>query len=39
MSETIHYLTPAWRHEAERRLKAELSPERMNFISSSMSKS
>lgn len=37
MAEPIQYLTPAWRDEAERRLKAELSPERMNFISSSMS--
>lgn len=37
MHEPIHYLTPAWRQEAESRLKAELSPERMNFINSSMS--
>ncbi len=37
MAEQIQYLTPAWRDEAERRLKSELSPERMNFISSSMS--
>ena len=37
MTEMIPYLTPAWRDEAEKRLKAELSPERMNFISSSMS--
>ena len=37
MTEPIQYLTPAWREEAEKRLKAELSPERMNFISSSMS--
>ena len=35
--EQIQYLTPAWRDEAEKRLKAELSPERMNFITSSMS--
>jgi hypothetical protein len=37
MTEPIQYLTPAWRDEAEKRLKAELSPERMNFITSSMS--
>jgi putative sterol carrier protein len=37
MTDPIQYLTPAWRDEAEKRLKAELSPERMNFISSSMS--
>jgi putative sterol carrier protein len=37
MAETIQYLTSAWRDEAERRLKAELSPERMNHITSSMS--
>lgn len=37
MTETVQYLTPAWRNEAERRLTAELSPERMNHITSSMS--
>jgi len=37
MSEQMRYLTADWRDEAEKRLKAELSPERMNFISSSMS--
>jgi putative sterol carrier protein len=37
MTEQIQYLTPAWRDEAEKRLKSELTPERMNFISSSMS--
>ena len=37
MTEKITYLTPAWRDEAERRLTTELPPERMNFISSSMS--
>jgi len=37
MNDAIPYLTPAWRDEAEKRLKAELSPERMNYISSSMS--
>jgi putative sterol carrier protein len=31
------YLTEEWRAEAERRLKAELTPERMNHITSSMS--
>ena len=37
MTEQVQYLTPAWRDEAEKRLKTELSPERMNFITSSMS--
>ena len=37
MTEQIRYLTPGWRDEAERRLKSELCPERMNFITSSMS--
>ena len=37
MTEQVQYLTPAWRDEAEKRLKFELSPERMNFITSSMS--
>lgn len=37
MAEQIQYLTPAWRDEAEKRLKSELSPKRMNFITSSMS--
>ena len=37
MTENVQYLTPAWRDEAERRLGAELSPERMNHITSSMS--
>jgi putative sterol carrier protein len=31
------YLSEDWRAEAERRLKAELTPERMNNITSSMS--
>ncbi len=31
------YLTEEWRAEAERRLRAELTPERMNHITSSMS--
>jgi putative sterol carrier protein len=33
----VSYLSPEWRDEAERRLKAELSPERMNYVSASMS--
>ena len=33
----LHYLTEEWRAEAERRLKSELTPERMNNITSSMS--
>jgi putative sterol carrier protein len=37
MSGTIKYLSPEWCKEAERLLKAELSPEKMNNISSSMS--
>ena len=37
MTEQLEYLTPAWRDEAERRLHSELSPERMNFVTSSMS--
>lgn len=37
MAEPLQYLTPAWRDEADARLKSELSPERMNFVTSSMS--
>ncbi len=37
MSGTIKYLSPEWRSEVEKLLKAELSPEKMNNISSSMS--
>jgi len=37
MAEKFQYLSPEWRDEAERRLKAELSPERMNHTTSSMS--
>ena len=37
MTEKIAYLTRQWRDEAEKRLKAKLSPERMNHITSSMS--
>jgi len=34
---TLRYLSPEWRDEAEKRLKQDLTPETMNFISSSMS--
>ena len=37
MTEKVKYLSPEWRDEAERRLKSELPPERMNFVTSSMS--
>lgn len=37
MTEKFQYLSQEWRDEAERRLKAELPPERMNHITSSMS--
>ena len=37
MSELFKYLSPEWRDEAEKRLKSELTPERMNHITSSMS--
>ncbi|TAL35789.1 MAG: SCP2 sterol-binding domain-containing protein [Spirochaetes bacterium] len=37
MGEDFKYLTPEWRDEAEKRLRAELTPEKMNRISSSMS--
>ena len=37
MSQTVKYLSPQWRDEAEKRLKSELSPEKMNNITSSMS--
>ena len=33
----LTYLSDPWRDEVEKRLKANLSPEKMNFISSSMS--
>ena len=33
----FQYLSPQWRDEVENRLKADLTPEKMNFISSSMS--
>lgn len=31
------YLSPQWRDEVEKRLRSDLTPEKMNFISSSMS--
>jgi putative sterol carrier protein len=37
MPEKVKYLSPEWRDEAERMLSAELSPEKMNHITSSMS--
>lgn len=37
MTDKVKYLSPQWRDEAEKRLKAELPPERMNFVTSSMS--
>ncbi len=37
MADTVRYLSNEWRDEAERLLKTELSPEKMNHITSSMS--
>lgn len=37
MAANVRYLSTEWRDEAERRLKAELSADRMNRITSSMS--
>ena len=37
MAQAVKYLSPEWRDEAEKRLKSELSPEKMNNITSSMS--
>ncbi len=37
MAESIKYLSSAWRDEAEKRLKADLNPEKMNRLTSSMS--
>lgn len=34
--ETIQYISPEWAQEALRRLKSELSAEKMKFVSSSM---
>lgn len=36
MSEKIKYLSQEWQEEAEKRLKVELTPEKMNNITSSM---
>jgi len=36
MEGKLAYLGPAWREEAERRLKADLQPEKMNGITTSM---
>lgn len=37
MTATFQYLSQPWRDEAEKRLASELPPERMNFVTSSMS--
>ncbi|MFC1850160.1 SCP2 sterol-binding domain-containing protein [candidate division CSSED10-310 bacterium] len=37
MTAKLRYLSPEWRVVAERRLRADLPPERMNYITSSMS--
>ncbi len=37
MTAPLKYLSPEWRDEAEKRLKDELTPEKMNAITSSMS--
>lgn len=37
MTENLKYLSMEWRDEAEKRLTTELPPERMNFVTSSMS--
>lgn len=37
MAEQVQYLSEAWRAEAEKRLRTELTPEKMNGITSSMS--
>ncbi len=36
MSELIAYLSPTWRDEALKRLQAELTPEKMNNVTTSM---
>lgn len=36
MTGNVKYLSQEWRDEAEKRLKTELPPERMNFVTSSM---
>lgn len=37
MSEKLKYLSPEWKTAAEKKLKEELSPEKMNHTTSSMS--
>ena len=37
MTDKFTYLSPEWRDDAERRLKSDLSPEQMKFITTSMS--
>ncbi len=37
MSELLAYLGPAWRDEALKRLQSELTPDKMNNVSTSMS--
>jgi putative sterol carrier protein len=37
MSQKVRYMTQAWRDEVEQRLRRELSPEKMNRLTSSMS--
>lgn len=37
MSEKHEYLSPAWRDEALKRLQSELTPEKMNNVSTSIS--
>lgn len=37
MSEKLDYLSPEWRDEAEKKLKQELTPEKMNRVTTSMS--
>jgi len=37
MSDLHAYLSPSWRDEAQKRLQTELTPERMNHVTTSMS--
>jgi len=37
MTEKVRYMTPAWAQEVEKRLKSELTPEKMKNLTSSMS--
>ncbi len=37
MSETVRYMTPEWARKVEKRLQAEVSPEKMKRLTSSMS--